>query len=303
MSLIQDIQAAAISQDTDVPTLLRKCKLLAARISHPQLNEWVDRELNGYPSNESLPDYRVVRVDSYGHFHGEFRQASRLQISVGILPEHLREQFRHAYMTSSISAYAALLIGDTSGRVIEQWPLEAALKYASQLTPDMQCLSAWKEIPIGAVVRLLDSVKTRILDYAIDLEREAPNAGETPIGSQPPLSSEKMTQIFNNTINGNVGNVSNSGQNITQNASIQLGNWDSLTQQLTSLGLKPADFESMQDDLDKAREAKDEKEKSATASNWISRLTMKAIEGATGVGIEAAAAGVAKAIAAYVGLS
>jgi hypothetical protein len=303
MSLIQDIQAAAISQTTDVPTLLRMCKLLAARISHPQLNEWVDRELNGYPDIESLPDYRVVRVDSYGTFHGGFRQANRLQIPVSILPENLREQFQHAYMISSISSYASLLVGDTTGRVSEQWPLAAAIHYASTLTPDMQCVAAWKEIPIGAVVRLLDSVKTRILDYVIDLAREAPNAGETPIGSQPPLSTEKMTQIFNNTINGNVGNISNSGENFTQNASIQLGNWDSLTKQLTSLGLKPADFEGMQSDLDEASATMDEKEKTTKASTWISRLTMKALEGASGVGIETAAAGVAKAIAAYMGLS
>ncbi|MDI2594316.1 hypothetical protein POF45_23200 [Pseudomonas sp. 681] len=303
MSLIQDIQAAAISQTTDVPTLLRMCKLLAARISHPLLNEWVDRELNGYPDIKSLPDYRVVRVDSYGSFHGGLRQANRLQIPVGILPEKLQEQFRHAHMTSSISGYAALLVGDKTGRVTEQWPLELAIQYASTLTPGMQCVAAWKEIPIGAVVRLLDSVKTRILDYVIDLDREAPNAGETPIGSHPPLSNEKMTQIFNNTINGNVGNISNSGENFTQNASTQLGNWDSLTAQLTSLGLKPADFEAMQDDLDQAKATNDDKEKSTKASSWISRLTMKAFEGASGVGIEAAAAGVAKAIGAYVGLS
>ena len=72
MSLIHDIQAVAISQTTDVPTLLRMCKLLAARISHQRFGEWVDQELNGYPTVESLPDYRVVRVDSYGSFIGSF---------------------------------------------------------------------------------------------------------------------------------------------------------------------------------------------------------------------------------------
>lgn len=302
MSLIQDIQAAAISQTTDVPTLLRMCKLLAARISHPQLNEWADRELNGYPDVESLPEYRVVRVNSFGKFHGGFMQADRLQISVSILPEKLQEQFSHAYMTCGISVYTTLLTGDQTDRVIEPWPVELALVYVSKLTPDMQCVAAWKEIPIGAVTRLLDSVKTRILDYVIDLDREAPNAGDTPIGSQPPLSTEKMTQIFNNTINGNVGNIANSGENFTQNASIQLGNWDSLTKQLTSLGLNPTDFEAMQGELDQAIATGDEKDKSAKASTWISRLMMKATEGASGVGIEAAAAGIAKAIGTYMGL-
>jgi hypothetical protein len=42
MSLIHDIQAAAIARDHDVPTLLRMCKLLAARISHQAFGEWID---------------------------------------------------------------------------------------------------------------------------------------------------------------------------------------------------------------------------------------------------------------------
>jgi hypothetical protein len=300
MSLIHDIQAAAITQTTDVPTLLRMCKLLAARISHQQLREWVDHELNGYPDLDSLPDYRKLRVDSYGSFHGAFRTASRLQIPVSVLPEEFHERFQYAYMGSSISVYEALLSGDTSGSVIEQWPLPLALQYASKLTPDMQCISAWKEIPTGAVVRLMDSVKTRILGFVIDLELEAPNAGDTPIGSQSPLSTEKMTQIFNTNITGNVGNISNSGENFTQNSSI-LGNWDSLEKQLTRLGLVPADFKEMRAELDQAT-AEGEKEKSAVASTWIGRLIPKAIEGASGVGIETVATGVAKAIAAYLGL-
>jgi len=169
---------------------------------------------------------------------------------------------------------------------------------------DMQCVSAWKEIPIGAVVRLLDSVKTRILGFAIDLEREAPNAGDTPIGSLPPLSSEKMTQIFNTNIQGNVGNVSNSGENYTQTATtqVQAGNWDSLEKQLADFGIKPEDLMTMRTELDSAAASNSDQEKSKAAGTWIGRLVAKAGSGAAGVGLEVAAAGVAKAIAGYLGL-
>ena len=171
MSLIHDIQAAAISQTTDVPTLLRMCKLLAARISHEQLAQWVDSELNGYPNVASMPDYRIVQVDSYGTFIGAFARADKLQVPVSLLPESIREQFKHAYMGNSISAYAVLLNGDKTGRIEEPWPISLAVHHASKLMKNMQCVAAWKEIPIGAVVRLLDSVKTRVLGFAIDLER------------------------------------------------------------------------------------------------------------------------------------
>lgn len=305
MSLIHDIQAASIAQDSDIPTLLRMCKLLAARISHQEFADWVDQELNGYPSNKCLPDYRVVRVDSYGSFVGSFSQAGKLQIPVSVLPKEIQEQYQHAYMGSSISAYTALLSGDKSGSVQEPWPVALAVHNASKLTLDMQCVSAWKEIPIGAIVRLMDSVKTRVLGFAIDLEREAPNAGELPIGSQPPLSREKMTQIFNTNITGNVGNVANASSGFSQSSVVvvELGNWQSLQAILLELGLTAGDTEGLQADLERALATGSQEEKTKTASTWIGRLAGKAATGAAGVGIEVAATGVAKAIASYFGLA
>jgi hypothetical protein len=154
MSLIHDIQAAAISPTTDIPSLLRMCKLLAARISHQQFGEWVDRELNGYPDFDSIPDYRIAQVESYGSFLGPFSRANRMQVPASVLPEPLRERYRHAYMGGSISAYSSLLEGDKTGHLEEAWPLNLAIHHASKIMNDMQCISAWKEIPIGAVVRL-----------------------------------------------------------------------------------------------------------------------------------------------------
>lgn len=303
MNLLHDIQAAAISQTTDIPTLLRMCKLLAARISHQQFGEWVDHELIGYPTVKSLPDYRITKVESYGTFHGQFIHADRLQIPTSILPEKLREKYSHAYMTSSISAYSALLENDTTGRLQEPWPVELAIHYASNLTPDMQCIAAWKEIPIGAVVRLLDSVKTRILGFAIDLEREAPNAGDTPIGSQSPLSKEIMTQIFNTNITGNVSNLANASENFSQTASIQPGDWNSLEKSLLSFGLRPADLDGMRAEFENATLSHEQNEKSAIAGTWIGRLTTKVINSGAGVAVDVAATGIAKAIAIYLGIN
>ena len=173
---------------------------------------------------------------------------------------------------------------------------------ASKLTPNMQCVSAWKEIPKGAIVRLMDSVKTRVLGFAIDLEREAPNAGELPIGSQPPLSYEKMTQIFNTNITGNVGNVANASSGVNQSSiAVDQGNWQSLQAHLQVLGLTDEDTSGLKTDLEHAVATGSQEVRTKTASTWIGRLAGKAATSAAGVGIEVAATGVAKAIAAYLG--
>ncbi|WP_201196250.1 hypothetical protein [Pseudomonas fluorescens] len=82
------------------------CKLLAARISHRALRN-VDHELIGYPNGVDFRNYRVVRVDSYGSFAGDFHHVNRLQIPVSILPSEFQENYRHSYFSNSISAYTA----------------------------------------------------------------------------------------------------------------------------------------------------------------------------------------------------
>jgi len=281
------------------------CKLLAARISHTAFAQWVDHELSGYPDVDDLPDYRVVRVDSYGAFVGSYQRANKLQIPVDILPIELRERYRHAYMGASISAYTALLSDGTSGSVQDHWPVGLAIHHASKLTPNMQCIEAWKEIPIGAIVRLLDSVKTSVLGFVIDLEREAPDAGELPIGSQPPLSSERMTQIFNTNISGNVGNVANASSDFSQSSTtvVQPGSWQSLQARLLELGLTHEDTDGLQAEVEQVLATGTQEDKQRTAGTCIGRLVGKAASGVAGVGIEAAATGIAKAIAAYFGLN
>lgn len=68
MSLLRDIQDAAINSDIDISTVLRQCKVLAVRLGNDNFKKWVDQELNGYNKIDDLPDYRILTVQSKGHF-------------------------------------------------------------------------------------------------------------------------------------------------------------------------------------------------------------------------------------------
>ena len=54
MSLLRQIQDAAIDSSIDLPTLLRKCKVLAARLGNEDFKRWIDNELVGYDRKEDL---------------------------------------------------------------------------------------------------------------------------------------------------------------------------------------------------------------------------------------------------------
>src|SRR5690348_8010178 len=71
MTLLAEIQRDAIDTSVSVSVLLRKCLLLAARLDHAPLREWVENELNGYASSDLVPPYRAKReVRVRGDFSG-----------------------------------------------------------------------------------------------------------------------------------------------------------------------------------------------------------------------------------------
>src|SRR5438874_5028308 len=58
MSLIREIQDGATEDSVSLGPLLRKTKLLAARIGVKEIGVWAERELSGYGGTEELPPYR-----------------------------------------------------------------------------------------------------------------------------------------------------------------------------------------------------------------------------------------------------
>ena len=72
LTLLEEIQNAAVDASIDLRTLLRKCKVLAARLGNGPLEEWLVWESNGYPENADVPDYRIWPLEVKGHFSGPF---------------------------------------------------------------------------------------------------------------------------------------------------------------------------------------------------------------------------------------
>jgi len=77
MSLLQEIQAAVIQEDTEIGPILLKLRLLASRLGSAPLEEWVKHESEGYPGDSPLPDYRIIHVSYTGTFSGPFGSGER----------------------------------------------------------------------------------------------------------------------------------------------------------------------------------------------------------------------------------
>jgi hypothetical protein len=231
MSLLRDIQNAAISLDTDVSTLLRMCKVLAVRLGNTEFESWVDNELNGYPNKESLPQYRKLNVQSFGHFSGLFGKVLKnAPIPSSCIPKEFRDVVTTSYLIGPISKYTFAL-NEPDSEYMETWPSDLVVRYGNKIYQDMNCINAWKFISQVDLVALADTIKTRILNFCLKIEKESPNVGESS-QNDPPMPQEKVNQFFNTYITGNVQNVSAGGQNFSQSATMSSGVCDQLFENL-----------------------------------------------------------------------
>jgi hypothetical protein len=303
MSLLKDIQSAAIDANADIIVLLRKCKVLAARLGNSDFKSWVEHELNGYPSKDKLPEYRILKVQSRGHFSGPFGSGYKnILIPPRCLPKEWKDLATRAYLTESISAYNALLQNKPDGDkvLMSAWP--ADLLPELEVFEDTICYAAWREIPRSSIVSFIDVVKNRILDFVLKIEEIDPKAGDGLPDSKT-LSEEDVKQVFNISIMGNVGNLATGSSNFSQDQHIEVskGDMDSLKKYLSSKGVTNADISS----LEKALEADPPQESPDTlgreTAKWVGQMVTKAATGAWEVGVGVATDLLNKAILAYCG--
>lgn len=218
MSLLREIQDAAINSEVELTTLLRKCKVLAARLGNDEFKSWVDNELDGYKSADGLPDYRVLRVNSKGHFSGAFGSGlNNADIPLSCIPKKFHKNLEKSYMLGSVASLETVVSKSTSGTASEPWNPDLVAFVGQDIYEGMNCLQAWKVIPLTSIVAALDAVRNRILSFVLEIESEAPNAGEAALNTHP-LPQEKVHQIFNTYITGNVQNVATGSSDFEQHA-------------------------------------------------------------------------------------
>ena len=213
VSLVREIQDAAQDSSVNLPDLLRKCKVLAARLKHAEFAAWVSNELNGYAEETDLPGYRSLKTQSRGTFVGTYgRQAVNVSISARSIPEQFRSHVEALSCRQSVSALDDL-VKATTGDLQAPWDADLILYCQRHVTifEGMTLLNGWRTVGRAEVRAILDTVRTRILDFVLAIEDEAPDAGETPPGAPPPISQGAVTQIFNNNIYGGQSNIGMSG--------------------------------------------------------------------------------------------
>jgi len=307
MTLLRDIQDASIDANVDITVVLRKCKVLAVRLGNEDFKKWIDSELNGYDEDDPLPDYRVFEVNSKGHFAGPAGSGLRnADIPLSCLPEKSQENFRYHRGTQPISAYVSILNDSEAkgGSARIPWPPELVAHVGQDIYQDMNCIGAWQVLHRNMIASLIDSVRNRILNFVLEIESENPDAGDAPQKSNP-ISQEKVSQMFNTYISGNVQNVATGSSYVTQSGEfiVLQNDIESLFSYLRSFNVDESDLQSLGNAIElDAIESQVEKSIGPRVTSWLSEMMTMAAKGIWKVSSAVAASVLTKAINSYYGL-
>lgn len=302
MTLLEEIQSSAIDANSDLATLLRKCKLLATRIRNQPLEDWLIWESNGYPADVQVPDYRIWPLEVKGHFTGPFGSGiTNAPIPLSLIPEKYRKSYQRYQCRQSIASIEALLRLPDKGRV-QVASGDLALILGEKVYSDQCCIQAWAEFGTGHLVELVNAVRNRILDFALALWKEAPEAGDSPNAPTTQLKDSQITQIFNTTVYGGAANLVGTSSASTIAFNIGSKDFPSLERVLQENGLQKENIKELQVALEAEPEPLSEERFGPKVSAWIARMMGKAAEGTWDISLGAAGNLLAQAIAKYYGL-
>jgi hypothetical protein len=304
MSLLKEIQDGAVDAKIDVTQVLRKCRVLASRLHHDELKSWVQKELDGYPNGMDVPDYRMKPCHSKGHFVGfAGAQLKNAPIPTQNLPEQLQREITKVRFRESISALENLAATGDRDSFGSQWPPELVQAYAGAFYEDMELIQAVQVVPRNAIVSVIETVRNRVLNFALEIEAANPSAGEADPGSIP-LPERVVNQIFNNYITGNVANIaSGSGTfHLSSAFNIARGDDDALKRALASLGVSHTDSNELAKAIKADSPLAIGEGFGPRVSKWLRSLVTKAARGGLKVTADVATQAVTALIKSYCGI-
>jgi hypothetical protein len=309
MGLLADIQTALLNEQP-LGAILLKLRFLAARLGSSTLEEWVRYEAEGYPPESVVPDYRRLGVSYTGNFNGPF---GRTASNIPIPPYHIVEYAGEAWLThderQSISTLEDLIASSArrSGN-LEVNAANLVLLLRDKVFTGMACHSVHAIISRSAVVGLIGTLRARLLELTLEIEKKIPGASEIAAGQGSQASqtgnAAVVTHITNQIINGTVGsNVANSGTGVQFNIAVQQGDAASITKALKEGGIPDSDAKEF------AKLVASEKPEGlgqpfgAKAKAWILANMGKALNGTWEIGADVATTLLTEAAKRYYGLS
>ena len=294
-SLVLQLQSLASSEHADIATLLRKAMLVSGKLDLSDFRAWIDLELNGYGSTP-VPEYRKARAELRlkNPYHG--------LIPLVIEDPEFASEVQSIDIGDPIGNLVHLLENNDGGDLT--YPMSGELTALLMRSQGRAALPPVRMVSPGALASVVDCVRTKILDWSINLESNG-ILGEGmrfTMEEKQKATSEQNIQIQNfQGILGNVEGENKITQNLDQN--IVSGNFESLASYLRAAKVSDDDIAELETAIRDDPTPTSTSEIGENTSNWIGNMVTKAANGSWEISVGAAGELLATAIQLYFGIA
>lgn len=242
--LVLELQRDALDRNVKVDDLLRKAYAVSRKLELTDMQKWIQLELRGYESISDCPNYRIM----FGEI--KFRHPRTGWQPVYIQHSELEDKLRSRPNCQSVGELQDLLRNDSSTLHASFLPNEQALL--------MEVTGARLEFSLllsrQHIVKILDAVRTTILDWSLDLESQKIMGDGLTFSKEEAVTAK---QINYNTTN-HIGSMNNSQlqqhssgtQTLSSDVSGRIGSFvEAATKSLPNLGLSEPTREELEAEL------------------------------------------------------
>lgn len=190
---ISEIQSEILSPDCDLVSVLRKAHLHAIKMGLDEFDQWLLYELNGYPNQQCIPEFRRV--------HGVVKANNPVNgwIPVAFSSTKIEEKLSKMLLPNPLAELIHLC--ETDGECLVLEFNNEAQKVINGMFSSPIPMRFALHISYPAVKSIIESVKTSILDWTVKLEGEGSAKEDTEdsemekekyVSSLPIRSPEKI---------------------------------------------------------------------------------------------------------------
>jgi hypothetical protein len=306
LSLLHQIQESVVQEGADLGSILLKLRLLASRLGSDILEEWVKHESEGYPKEIKVPPYRIVGVSYHGTFSGPLGSGiNNAPIPPYLIKKYAGDKWVNIEIRESISAVDDLIKSSADGN--DSLEIDASnliLLLQRKVYKDYACNDIRATISRTSLYEIRQAVRSRILELTLELEKAIPEAAQVTFGApgKEKPNSEKIQQISQQIIYGNVTTAVAGGQGLNIVLSIGERDTKSLIEYLVESGMPQTDATEIAKIMEAEVPANAEEPFGEKAKNWIASNLKKAAQGTWKMGVTVATKVLSEAALKYYGL-
>ncbi|EMG7904219.1 abortive phage resistance protein [Enterobacter hormaechei] len=294
-SPVLELQALASDRNSDIVGVLLKAKMIAVKLGLKDLTEWIEYEIDGYPSDAEIPEYRIGQgiIRYWNPYHGwqnlEFRN----------VPPDLIATAQEYAISESISSMQKPYSEDGTLRLALP-PSFIELLFKGQRAPSEIC---WF-FSVNKLTHIVTTVRNKILDWSLELEANGV-LGMGLLFNQKEKEAASMTVQNITNIHGNVNNagvIGSGNGDITQNNSVTAGDFSSLEKQLKEWGVSDEDIITLHHAVQESPAPTSADNFGSRIGEWIGNTIGKAYAGTLRIAGSAAPVLLTNAICHYYGI-